>query len=257
MRLITRTTYVGWRVEVVEEPSGRYSQDASLVALRTGGRLRLAAIDGATPSSQAAPLLGLDPAAYAAQLVRLALSGPSAPAEGLAEANLELNRLTVPGEQAPQAQVAVVELDPEGRLSAWRAGDCEVWLEGESGWQALFLEHRLTEEARLLWQGWKEEHQTASLDELVAASTALLADPAWWNSAPVGRYAELKLQEAVGEPTWRQLVLASDGARLTAERLDHLDEWLRELRSFERLEHAQDFKPYDDLTVIRVSRQMG
>jgi hypothetical protein len=55
-----------------------------------------------------------------------------------------------------------------------------------------------------------------------------------------------------------ELVLASDGARLTADVLDELPEWIDGLRDWERRRAAwrrAAEKVHDDVTVVRLSRR--
>jgi hypothetical protein len=57
---------------------------------------------------------------------------------------------------------------------------------------------------------------------------------------------------------WDVLVLATDGARLRADRMEHLDAWLRELRSWESTHPRENgvlaAKPHDDVTVLWIER---
>src|ERR1700752_1684298 len=74
----TVASALGWRIEAWEQPSGSgASQDAELVWPHPSGRfLRVAVLDGVTPSAFCRTVAGVPGAVYAAAVARLALQNP-------------------------------------------------------------------------------------------------------------------------------------------------------------------------------------
>ena len=135
------TETMGWRVETWEQPSGdAASQDAQLVWADPGlPRLRVAVLDGVTPTRHCRNVAGVDGAMYASAVVRLALQrSRGSLADSLLAANRHLHTATL-GRSRDQAQSCVTAADvyPDGRIELVRAGDCEAWARTGDGWVPL------------------------------------------------------------------------------------------------------------------------
>ena len=111
---------MGWRVETWESPSGvAASQDAQLVwPDPTAARLRVAVLDGVTPTRRCREVVGVAGPMYAAAIARLALQrSGSGLTDGLLAANRHLHDLSV-ARSRDQAQTCVTAADvyPDGRV---------------------------------------------------------------------------------------------------------------------------------------------
>jgi hypothetical protein len=86
------------------------------------------------------------------------------------------------------------------------------------------------------------------------AEERFLGRPEAWTSTAVGRFGAPLLQRFSADGV-RELVLATDGARLSQPVLDDLPAWLGELRRWEGqrgdLGRAAE-KVHDDVTVLRL-----
>lgn len=244
-----------WLVETWEAPSrpGLNSADHWLVAPRADGSLRVAVADGVTPTRATPGALGLSGDVYGACLV-LAAMRADAPLERCAErANAELHRPGLPGRDQPQATFVAADLDPGGDVRLVRGGDCEAWAEREDGWDALLNGEILEPDVRERLLVERRAEPRAGHDRVAAIERELLREPAGWLTSPPGRFAEPRL-EAVAAPELSSLVLATDGARLTAERLEILDDWLRNgLRDWEREHRAASTYRHGDIAVLRIT----
>jgi len=245
-------------VDVWSSASGRgvTSQDAWLVAPMPG-RVRLAALDGITPTAATPSVGGLDGAAWAARVAAATLEAPVPAHEALARANAFLLEHHGVGllRDRPHTMAAVADVVTVGggaSLEVTVAGDCQVFVDDGDGWLELCGGPLLTDEARRRWRVWHDANPGAHPVEGVAgAYERLLADPAVWRTTPVGLFDDLALARAHRDPgSWRQVVVASDGARLTDASVGRLSEWLAGLRRNEAVEHAGAFKPHDDVVVV-------
>jgi hypothetical protein len=252
------TASAGWQVESWEQPSGRAgSQDANLVWPDPAtGRLRVAAVDGVTPSLRCRTVAGVDGAMYAAAVVRLALQRTDA---GLDQCVLAANghlhdRTLARSRDQMQACVAAADIFPDGRVEVVRAGDCEVWARTEQGWVSLGSGTALTPDVAAEWAEWQRCHPTVSRDVRHDAEERFLGRRQAWTSTALGRFASPILQRFVADGVL-ELVLASDGARLSEPVLDDLPSWLGGLRDWEarrsELGRAAE-KVHDDVTVLRL-----
>jgi hypothetical protein len=256
----TVTASMGWRVQAWEQPSGGgASEDALLVwPDRAGERLRVAVCDGVTPTRACRGVVGVAGAMYAAAVTRLALQRP---ASALEECVLAANQhLHDPGlaRSRDQAQACVTAADvfPDGRVLVVRAGDCEAWARTARGWVALGCGSALTAPAAAAWEHWQKRNPGASRVVRHDGEEGVLGRPGAWTSSAVGRFAR-PVMRSFGLAGVSELVLASDGARLSEPVLEDLPAWIGGLRGLER-ERAQlaraGEKVHDDVTVLRLVR---
>jgi hypothetical protein len=253
------TACAGWHVESWEQPSGASgSQDAKLVwPHANGGRLRVAALDGVTPSLRCRTVVGVDGAMYAAAIVRLALQQTDAPLDRcMLTANGHLHDPTLGrSRDQPQACVTAAEIFPDGHVEVVRAGDCEAWARTSQGWVSLGSGTALTADVAAEWAEWQRCHATVGRDLRHDAEERFLGRQEAWISTALGRFASPVLQRFAADDVL-ELVLASDGARLSEPVLDDLPSWLGGLRHWEGrrsgLGRAAD-KRHDDVTVLRLT----
>jgi hypothetical protein len=252
------TACSGWQVESWEQPSGRAgSQDAKLVwpdpAL---GRLRVAAVDGVTPSLRCRTVAGVDGAMYAAAIVRLALQRTDAALDRCvlaANSHLHDPALARSRDQT-QACVTAVDVFADGHVEVVRAGDCEAWARTEEGWVALGTGSALTPAVVAEWADWQRRNAGIGRDVRHDAEERFLGRRDAWTSTALGRFASPVLQRFAADGVL-ELVVASDGARLSERVLDDVPSWLGELRDWEdqraHLGWAAE-KVHDDVTVLRL-----
>jgi hypothetical protein len=104
------------------------------------------------------------------------------------------------------------------------------------------------------WAEWQRRHEDVSRDVRHDAEERFLGRPEAWTSTAVGRFGEPLLQRFSADGV-QELVLASDGARLSEAILDDLTAWLGRLRRWEEqrseLGRAAE-KVHDDVTVLRL-----
>jgi hypothetical protein len=239
-------------------PKPHASQDGWLVDPRENG-LRLAVLDGCTPMDSSVRHAGVDGGAWAAAVVRAALLVWQPADRCLVAANRLLCDETVRVSQARnQAAAVVADLGSDGELWFCRAHDCEAWISDAGVWREVFPHNKLQTEALARYEAWKAAHPRASNEQLQTFEEELLGQPEVWHTTAIGRFSEPLLEWADLPVVPEKLVLASDGARLTAERLTDLDGWLARLRDWERAtigaQVAGD-KPHDDVTVLRLQRR--
>jgi serine/threonine protein phosphatase PrpC len=245
----TVTQIPGWHVETWEQPSGAdASQDAHLVWRDPATpRLRVAVLDGVTPTRRCRSVAGVAGPMYAAAVTRIALqrSGRGL-VESLRAANHHLHDRSITRSR-DQAQTCVTAADvfDDGRIELVRAGDCEAWARRPS--------------VESVWDRWQDANRTCGRDERHDAEERYLGRPAAWTSTALGRFP----QPVIKKFTFRdahELVLASDGARLREDVLDELTAWLAGLRRWERRSAATRRaaeKVHDDVTVIRMISGRG
>jgi hypothetical protein len=254
----TITSSLGWRIEAWEQPSGSAaSQDAKLVWPDPAGRfLRVAVLDGVTPSRRCRTVVGVDGAMYAAAIAHLALQHPERPLEQcVLAANQALHdeRLDRSRDQT-QTCVTAADVFPGGRVDVVRAGDCEAWARTDRGWAALGSGSALTAHTEAAWDRWQRRHPAVDRSARHDAEERLLGRAEAWTSTALGRFASPVLRRFSAHCV-RELVLASDGARLSEAVLDDLPAWLFSLRGWERARTALGAapgKPHDDVTVLRL-----
>jgi hypothetical protein len=256
----TITASMGWRIEAWEQPSGSAaSQDALLVWPDPGGeRLRVAVLDGVTPTQSCRSVVDVAGPMYAAAVARLALQRSQGTLEEcVLAANRHLHDSAV-ARSRDQAQTCVTAADvhPDGRVEVVRAGDCDAWARTAGGWVPLGCGSALAAPVHARWEEWQARNSGASRETRHDAEEGLLGRPEAWTSTAVGRFERPVLRRfslnAIDE-----LVLASDGARLSAPVLGDLAGWIGDLRRWEReranLGRAAE-KVHDDVTVLRLVR---
>ena len=254
----TVASALGWRIESWEQPSGSgASQDAELVWPHPSGRfMRVAVLDGVTPSAACRTVAGVPGAMYAAAIARLALQHPQ---HTLEECVLGANRVLHDEHLArsrDQMQTCVTAADvfPDGRVEVLRAGDCEAWARTDDGWVELGCGTALTEAQEAAWNAWQRRHPGIDRTTRHDGEERFLGRAQAWTSTALGRFAVPKLQHFTVHGA-RELVLASDGARLSEAALDDLPGWLGGLRDWERgrsqLRLAAG-KVHDDVSVLRL-----
>lgn len=240
--------------EEASSPSG-ISRASWLVSPRPQV-LRLAVIDGSTSLTGAMERAGVEPAAWAAAIVRATLLSAQSLESALEAANDYLHQPLLRSQAQSMAAVLAVEVADEGSLSFVLGGNCEAWLHRAGRWTSLFgpqeegtvrIHHRL----------WLQEHFDASAAEISEQEGLHFGEPRRWYSAPPGRFPETKLGRlTIEDGRWDELVLASEGARLSEGRVSHLSDWLAELRDWERdaqKAYAAE-RRHRDVAVIRVNR---
>ena len=250
---------MGWRIETWEQPSGdARSQDAQLIWPDPGTpRLRVAVLDGVTPTRDCRSVVGVAGPMYAAAVARLALQRSGGePGDCLLDANRHLHDRTV-ARSRDQAQTCVTAADvfPDGRVDIVRAGDCKAWARTADGRTARGCGTALAAPVAEAWDEWQDRNANVGSDERHDAEEGFLGRPEAWTSTALGRFERRAIQtfrlERVSE-----LVLASDGARLSDGMLDELPSWIDGLRQWERgrVEHARAAeKVHDDVTVVRLT----
>jgi serine/threonine protein phosphatase PrpC len=256
----TLTASMGWRIEVWEQSSGATaSEDAHLVwPDPSGERLRVAVFDGVTPSRNCRRVVGVAGAMYAAAVARLALQrSDSDLADCLAAANRHLHDGAVPrSRDQMQTCVTAADVFRDGRVELVRAGDCEAWARTEDGWVALGSGTALSEPVAVQWADWQRRNARISRQARHDAEEHVLGRPDAWTSTALGRFARPVIQRfSVAGVT--ELVLASDGARLSEPALGELGRWIDGLRRWERQRAGAGRaggKVHDDVTVIRLVR---
>ena len=256
----TVSSVAGWKIECWEQASGdAASQDAQLVwPDPRGQRLRLAVIDGVTPSLRCRTVVGVDGAMYAASVVRLALQHAERPLdECVLAANRHLYDSTLPrSRDQTQTCVTAADVFPDGRVELVRAGDCDAFARTAAGWTPMGRGSALTARTAAAWDEWQRRNAGVTREARHAAEETFLGRPEAWTSTAVGRFARPNVRR-FSLAGVQELVLASDGARLADHALDDLPGWLDGLRNWERerpgLGLASE-KRHDDVTVIRISR---
>lgn len=240
------------------------SQDAWTIHA-AGDVLRLAALDGITPTSATPERCGLDGAAWAARLAAATLASATPAPDAMVLANRHL--LDQPGTREtlhrdrPHTMAAVADISAvdaaDGadalELTVTIAGDCQAFVERGGRWTEVEPGPLLTDAARAAWRAWRAEHPEVAdpLNDIAEGYEVVVGHPSAWNSPPIGLF------DGVSWPThhfgteWTGVVVASDGARLDPDRVAELDRWLARLRDVEGVEHGADFKPHDDVVVLR------
>lgn len=240
-----------WLVETWERSraGGATSRDAVLVDPRPGA-LRVAVIDGVTPTAATPRFAGVDGAVWAAAVVRAALLARRPLPACAAAAHDALRATGQPpcSRDRPQACVAAADLDPDG-VHLLRAGDCEVWLPGPDGWRRAFARRIDTDQERARMLRWAREHPELPFLEYDRARPETSGI---WTTAALGRLPQPTLQ-ARRLRHCRELVVATDGARLRPQALRALPDWLGRMDAHPGGYPASPWETGpDDLAVVRV-----
>jgi hypothetical protein len=218
------------------------SRDDHLITTLPGGRLRVAVLDGVTSGPDTPELAGIDGGAAAAACLRAVLRAEDDVLRAAESAGRFLRRPALIPRSQPQTCAVICDLPPRadtGQPSIVRFGDCEAWVRVLDRWRPVLAGSCLTPDAAGRLREWKRAHPDATLEEAIVAESLLTRDAAAYVTAPVGCLPDVR-PEWGALPAFDELVLASDGALLTPERLSDIEEWLMA-------------RPHeDDVTVLRV-----
>jgi hypothetical protein len=256
----TITANMGWRIEAWEQPSGSAaSQDAQLVWPDPAGeRLRVAVLDGVTPTPNCRSVVGVAGPMYAAAVARLALQRSGSTLEDcVLAANRHLHdRAVACSRDQVQTCVTAADVFPDGRVEVVRAGDCDAWARTADGWVPLGCGNPLTTPVAAEWDAWRDRNADVSREARHDAEEGFLGRADAWTSTALGRFERPVMRRFSVEGV-SELVLATDGARLSEPVLDELPTWIGDLRRWERergdLGRAAE-KVHDDVTVLRLVR---
>jgi hypothetical protein len=222
------------------------------------GKLRIAAIDGCTPMIQTPEIAGANGASYAAALTNAALHAGGLVPELLEQVNAHLYELgpQLVAAARPSATAAVAEITGgEGFMyvDAWAAGGAQTWVLTADGWEMLVGGSSCAVATKEEWAPRRDALKASGLPfvELQQLEAEFYDNPALFvNHTPLGRFESLVLQHRSARA--QAVVCATDGALLTAERLDDLDGWIMKLRDVEAQGVAR-LKATDDLAVVAVT----
>ena len=236
--------------ECPREP-GVASRDGLLIDPRPD-RLRLAVVDGVTPTPFTRGRAGVDGALWAMSVVRAALLARAQVETCALAANAELREGTVSSPRdRPQATFAAVDLDADGATLV-RAGDCEAWLERGGGWSRVFPREIDTPAERARMEQWTREHPERPFMDYDRGRPE---GEDIWTTIGLGRL-ERPLLQTDALATCAAVVLATDGARLDEAALDALPEWLEQIAEVQRDRPASRWeRGADDVAVIRARRR--
>jgi hypothetical protein len=243
-----------WEIETWESPRepGVPSRDTLLVDPRPDG-LRLAVIDGVTPTEQTPGRAGVDGGIVAAATVRAALLARAPIATCALAANKALREQEpVPSPRdRPQASFAAADLTAGG-AELVRGGDCELWVWSGHTWERIFERTIDTPAERARMERWTQENPDRPYLEYDRARPE--ADGIWISSA-LGRLPQPTLQTRM-LTSCDGLVLATDGARLDEEALKTMPEWLYGIGEHQRDRPVSQWEGgADDVAVIRARRR--
>jgi hypothetical protein len=211
-----------------------------------------------TPTRRCREVAGVDGAMYAAAVARVSLQRPGGGlADGLLAANRHLHDATLPRSR-DQAQTCVTAADifPDGRIELVRAGDCEAWARTAGGWTPLGCGPALTPSVSAEWEAWQAAHPDVTRDQRHDAEERFLGRAEAWSATALGRFARPVIRTFSVRGA-SELILASDGARLSKPVLEELPDWLAGLRAWERTRAGSGRageKVHDDVTVLRLTR---
>jgi hypothetical protein len=253
--------------------AGYPSQDALGVQFRPGGLplLRLAVADGLTTCPRTPEVAGMDGARYAAHLAVAAVGAQGDVGYACAEVNRALRDVPASdgrplrSRERPTTGLAVVDVPLDGGpVAVSSVYDCEVYVRTDGGWREVLRPDRAGEQAAAFLgerDRFRHGNPDATLADLMELDVELLADdPDRWGVVPLGALSEVYLRSTVlsrsGPDAVREVVVASDGAKLTPERLARhtVGDWLRGLRGWERGDAANldQVKAHDDVSVVRL-----
>lgn len=243
----------GWRVWSWEEPRlpGEAGWDTTLV-VNLGPTLRLAVADAAenlqAPDSE-------QRAARATHTVRGWLRTYPDPAIALARASAELHDPSLSLRQrSPLATAAVVDINRKtGHGTAVRACDSEVWVKRGDEWESVFTGDILSVAGRDAY-----EDAVAQLDEPTSANRwavqeEILNDPSCWASPAIG-FDRVPRLESADLGVFDEVIVATDGSRLTPDRCQTLAHWLsHDIQLAEMAATADQPSPHGDIGVLWVT----
>lgn len=202
---------------------GEPGWDTTLV-VNLGPILRLAVADAA--ENVHAPA-SAHQAANATHTVRGWLRNHPDPAFALVGASAALHDPAQPiRHRNPMATAAVVDIDRHtGHGTALRAADSEVWVKRGDQWEAVFPGDMLTVPGRTAYQDAISRLAEPTSRNCWTVQEVILDDPACWNTTTIGFDTVPRLEQAdLG--MFDEVIVATDGARLTAARCQMLAHWL-------------------------------
>lgn len=210
------------------------SQDDWIVQPMPSGQLRAAVVDGVTPWRSSDPL-GQDSAVWAAGVVRTAARSELDPEAALHAAHRVLwDPAILPSRRRTSAAacIADVAIDPVGGLSviASSAADCDCWVLADGEWQPLTGGDALAPTWRTAWEEEKKRRAFPDIESQLEAEAEFLDSPDCRPHPAVGR-DELLVTTSGRRAGVRAVVLASDGARVTAAALNDVNAHLAEVCS--------------------------
>lgn len=232
---------------------GKVSQD-SYVAVELDDRVRVAAIDGATPGYESSSSLGVNSAVWAAAVTRTAFLSEVSLETAALRANEFLLATSSGLDIVPPPRAAFAAVDVEGsRMTCVRGGDCVVWVYDGNRWESVFPLPMLSDATISPYEEWRAAHTSADSLEVAIAEDEFFADASAFRTTPLGRFADPKLEMEVRDQC-PVIVLASDGAKLSLSVIECLGEWMDGLRHWEEATYIPTAggKVHDDVTVIRL-----
>jgi hypothetical protein len=206
------------------ERSGGYaanSQDSSLVTVLDDS-IRIAAIDGVTPTVRTRRVHGTDGAVWAAGVARTLLAGSPEKLASVAHAINEVLFDDSVSNSRDQQQVALVAADiplasdSESPIVILRAADCVAWAKANGQWRRIFEEDVHIPDVRKAIDAWLTQAEQIHGEPRYAMEEVLSGSPEHWLTTALGRFRTPRLQEtAVNGAT--ELLLATDGAVIPPE----------------------------------------
>lgn len=132
---------------------------------------------------------------------------------------------------------------------AWRCGDCEVWVKKDEVWENVFPDDMLSQKGRADYA-----KAAAGLTEYEAwlAQETVLQDLSMWAAPMIGLSDKAEAQYADISGA-EEIIITSDGARMTGERAENLAEWMTETIHIAPEGHPYP-SPHGDLSVIHAKR---
>jgi hypothetical protein len=256
--MITIKAQIGsYAVEVWADtnPALAVSQDSWLLTELPGDVVRVAALDGVTPVVEGEWRLGLDQAAWAAQMTRAALHADKSLESCLLAAHEAVfDAAIVPYRNRPQTGVVAADVRSDGTVQVAALYDCEAWVRSGDIWSEIPGGDMLIPSAQASFSDLVARKAELTRKEFNRAETELLSDPAMWSRKGVGQFDQIT-PVVVEVSECDEIVLATDGGLLDEDRLARLPEWLAELRAWEQqAKQLGRFKKTDDVTVLRVRR---
>jgi len=192
------------------------TQDALLVAF-VGDALRLAVIDGVTPTRRTRGFRGVDGAVWAAGVVRTLLGGSDQSiVDVMRAANQALWSAEVMNSRDQQQATALVaEIRCKEHVlhaTLARAGDCMAWIKTGESWTRLFSPVAHSPEVRKEVDEWFRSNpdETRDRNEQFAMEERLAGSPDAWRTSALGRFREPVIETAEIDISG-ELVIATDG----------------------------------------------
>lgn len=250
----------GWTSRSWHEPRlpGEHNHDVARVVYEGGGKVRMAAVDPAVNVL----VEGIEERLLAGRELVLHQLGRGrevgAELQGLARA---LGHAGLPRQHTTLYACAVAELDlTSGRLEVWLSGDAEVWVrqQGEEGWEEVIGEDMLTPEGRERWESRLLAARGAdggppAIEELWRIQEEELDEPEYWVRPLLG-YTQGSLHAHRVVEDVEEVILCTDGLRMSARRCAHWREWVSgDLQGGEV--HPHHPSPHGDLALLHLRRR--